>query len=385
VPAWGAVRIRLRAGAASGSPAATAGTSTAPVLSTGTSLDNGILRVEVDPRTGDISRLETTGRSRAQFVRPGTGLGAYRYVPGRDPAAAQPPGVPSVKVVERGPLLAAIEVTSTAPGTARLVRRISLAAGADAVDVEATLDKTLVREKESAHIAFPLDLPGGVIRADEGEALVTIGTDQLPGSCKDFIGVTSAIDVSNDRAGVSIASIDSPLFELGSLTDERGVNGGPRAWRTAVPGTDLYAYLLNNYWHTNYKADQSGEMTFRFRVRPHGAFDAAMLRRFGAEVEQPLLAAESVPGAPLPVLPFTLDGAAVASALKPADDGRGSIVRLYNPTPSAATPLLNGRSLRLQLSVVGADGQASQPLGGMVRVPAFGTIVVRVTPMAAQK
>ena len=48
-------------------------------------------------------------------------------------------------------------------------------------------------------------------------------------------------------------------------------------------GTDVYAYLLNNYWHTNYKADQDGPLTFRFLVRPHGRFDAAALRRFGAD------------------------------------------------------------------------------------------------------
>ena len=110
---------------------------------------------------------------------------------------------------------------------------------------------------------------------------------------------------------MAIASLDAPLFEIGALTDERSVNGRPRAWRKQVaPGSDVFAYLLNNYWHTNYKADQAGPMTFRFHVRPHGAFDAG--RRSGASgaaSEQPLLVMPAALDAPLPALPFSLEGA----------------------------------------------------------------------------
>ena len=57
-------------------------------------------------------------------------------------------------------------------------------------------------------------------------------------------------------------------------------------------------------------------MTFRFHLRPHGRFDAAELRRVGAATEQPLLATPASLDAPLPALPFSLEGSAVvASAL----------------------------------------------------------------------
>ncbi len=105
---------------------------------------------------------------------------------------------------------------------------------ADGVDIETTIDKTLVREKESAHLAFPLNVPGGIVRADLGEAVVEFEKDQLPGSCKDFVGVTSGIDVSNGQAGVTIVSLDAPLFEIGALTDERSVDR--QATRVAETG-----------------------------------------------------------------------------------------------------------------------------------------------------
>jgi alpha-mannosidase len=373
VPPHGAIRVRAVAGAPPSVVLNLAG-----VVASATSLENGLVHVEIDPKTGDISRLTAWAAPGLRVVRKGANLNAYLYVAGRDPGAAVGSGTPSIRVVDRGPLVGTIEISSAAPGTSRLVRRVTLTARSDTVDLETILDKTLVREKESAHIAFPLNVPGGVVRADEGEALVAIETDQLPGSCKDFIGVTGAIDLSNSTSGVSVASLDAPLFEIGALTDERSVNGGPRAWRRKAAGTDLYAYLLNNYWHTNYKADQAGPMTFRFQVRPHGPFDAAALRRFGAATEQPLLVMPAAPGAPLPSLPFHLEGAAVASAVKPADDGRAFLVRLYNPSPSEAAAQLFGASGPLRGVAVDADGRPGKAITGPIRLPAFGTIVLRV-------
>jgi hypothetical protein len=177
------------------------------------------------------------------------------------------------------------------------VRRFTVVAGSDLVFAEIALHKLAVREKESGHVAFPFAVPGGVIRVDQGEALVEIERDQLPGSCRDFIGVQSAIDASGASVGISLVSRDAPLIELGALTDERQADGRTRVWRTqAAPGTFLYAYLFNNYWHTNYKADQAGPMTFRFVLRPHAAFDAAALRRLSDEQDFPLLAVDAAPG-----------------------------------------------------------------------------------------
>jgi alpha-mannosidase len=136
---------------------------------------------------------------------------------------------------------------------------------------------------------------------------------------------------------------------------------------------------MNNYWHTNYKADQAGPMTFRFRVRPHGAFDAAALRRAGAESEQPMLVMPAALEAPLPALPFSLESpTVVASAVKPADDGRGLIVRLYNPTAAPASVRLLGGPPGLRALTLVSGGAPGQPITGPLRLPAFGTVVVRV-------
>ena len=62
-----------------------------------------------------------------------------------------------------------------------------------------------------------------------------------------------------------IFTINSPafnLFEIGDLIDETTVNGA-KVWRTEPANLNTaYLYVLNNYWHTNYKAYQSGHFDF---------------------------------------------------------------------------------------------------------------------------
>jgi hypothetical protein len=284
VAARGSRRVRI----VSGEPAAPA----VPASATLSTLDNGRIRLALDTDRAGVLTLSWAGAPGHDFSAGAPGIFRCVYVDGRDPAAAVASTGGRAVVEDAGPLVATIRIESPAGGTAGSTRRFSIVAGSDKVFAELTIEKLGVRTKESAHVAFPFNVPQGVIRVDQGDALVEIERDQLPGSCRDFAGVQSAIDVSNGSLGVSLVSLDAPLIELGAITDERQHDRGTRSWRErVVPGATLYAYLLNNYWHTNYKADQSGPMRFRFVLRPHGPFDARALRRLSDEQDYPLLAA----------------------------------------------------------------------------------------------
>ena len=109
-------------------------------------------------------------------------------------------------------------------------------------------------------------------------AVVRPELDQLPGACKNYFTVGRWVDVSNQDYGVTWATIDAPLVEVGA--DRRGracpTCGNPDNWiKHLEPSQTLYSYVMNNYWETNYKADQEGPTPFRYALRPHaGTYDA---------------------------------------------------------------------------------------------------------------
>ena len=168
---------------------------------------------------------------------------------------------------------------------------------------------------------------------------------------------------------MSIATLDAPLVELGAITDERQNDRGTRSWRErTAAGTTVYAYLFNNYWHTNYKAYQQGPLTYRFVLRPHGAYDALALRRFSDEQDHPLLVFAVDPAAPATQAPFTLAGDPVTiSSLRVADDGAALVARIFNPSPKPATVTLRPAAQGALVSVMTGRrraGRAGRPRHG---------------------
>jgi hypothetical protein len=141
----------------------------------------------------------------------------------------------------------------------------------------------------------------------------------------------------------------------------------------------LYAYLLNNYWHTNYKADQEGPLRFRFALQPHGAFDVVSLRRFSDEQDQPLLVVPAVAAAPPVKAPFTVTGGrVVATLVAPVDGGTALLIRLYNPAAVATEVTIRPSTPGARLFEADGQGSAVRPLTLPVKLPPYATRVMRL-------
>jgi hypothetical protein len=201
----------------------------------------------------------------------------------------------------------------------------------DRVDIINTIDKKMVRTGESVHIAFPFNVPGGTVRVDLGYGVVRPEADQLPGGCRDYLSAQRWIDVANQDYGVLCTVNEAPLVEIGTLHTELP-NSRNLDWKTVQgPSTTIYSYVMNNYWYTNYKADQAGVSSYRYSLHPHALFHEADAARRGMEASQPLVVHPVVPGEAKHPSLFTVSAKNVlVSTLYPCAGGKGSIVRLYN-------------------------------------------------------
>jgi len=335
-------------------------------------VQNGRLAVRVDSASGAVAslRLKPGGAELVDATRRG-GLAAYLYVAGRDSSRAAGPTRVTVRVREPGPLVASLLVEADAPGARSVTREVRVVSGLDRVDVSTVVDKLPVRTPEGVHLAFPFAVPSGQIRFDVASGVVRPDSDQLVGAARNFVEAQSWVDVSNDSAGVTVTTPDAPLVEVGGINAES-------PWMRALPRTQtFYAYVMNNYWHTNYKAYQDGPVEFRFGILPHRAFRADDAARNGAAAREPLLVAAAA-GASPPAEPLLTVSPAVLVAALRRGTGASWLVQLYNPTAAPQGVRFRWRrGMRVSLSWSDSDGRPGSPIAGPLVIPAYGTAIVR--------
>jgi hypothetical protein len=321
-----------------------------PVTLDRDSISNGRLHARIDETTGGISELNLDGAS-TNFVQTAGNetLNQYVYLPGDNLADVQGSGPVTITPIDRGPLVASLHIESDAPGCKKLTRQMRLVAGADHLELTNTIDKKRApinpnprdrqksREfaqrqgKESVSFTFPFNVKDGQIRLDIPLGLMRPDADQIPGACKNWMPVGRYADVSNDHEGITLATLDAPLVELGYLSTLLGSQSDPEVWRKQIePTQKIYSWVMNNHWSTNYRAYQDGVAVFRYSVRPHSVFEPADATRFATGLSQPLIVAPAAGPAPGGKPLLTVEPADVlVTALKPADDGNGWLVRLF--------------------------------------------------------
>jgi len=370
-----------------------------------TTLDNGLVRVNVDPLTGNIDELIGHSDASHNFAVANSSeqINQYLFLAGADLADLQTSGPPKITVETSGPLVATLRIESDAPGCNSLVRRVRLCAGADYVEITNIVDKkrapmnptpgkgnwAQTGGKESVQFAFPFDVPAGQIRLDVPLAVMRPEIDQLPGSCKNWLPVGRWIDVSNESRGVTCATLDAPLVEIGEISARMlGSQTRPDIWRKRIgPTQKFYSWVMNNHWGTNYRAYQEGVVTFRYALRPHGAFDAASAARFATGLTQPLIAVPAEESSPLPQSFHLLVEPAevLVTTFKPSDDGRARIVRLFGASGQDCEakiiwPYAQPESLWLSDT---SEKRLSR-ITGPIAVPAWGLVTLRAEVHAHQ-
>jgi hypothetical protein len=377
VPPFGARRYRLADVSATGPAPAPTGEATVD----GTTLHTPQLTVKLDPQTGAVVSLRRAGLDvELADAKAATAINDYLYLPGGNVRDAKHNGPATVRIKEKGPLVVSLVAESDAPGCKKLTREVRLVDGSDRVEIIDTIDKERVRAVEGVHLGFGLNVPNPTVRVNSALAVTEVEKQQLPGACRNWYSVERWLDVSNDTYGVTLTSADVPEFEVGGLTANLPRSQpNPRAYLAHItPSSTLYAWVMNNHWHTNYPADQEGPVTVRFALCPHGPFDALQAARVGMETTEPLLVTKAAgpppTGSRLTVAP---DGVQ-AFTLKPSEDGKALIVRLMAVSGRDEQATLTWSEPQpTAMFLSDATEQPGARLDGPIAIPAWGVVTVR--------
>jgi hypothetical protein len=277
---------------------------------------------------------------------------------------------------------ASLTVTIQGRGLRSATCTYSLLANSQQLEIRWMLDKEHITDPEAVFVPFAFNLKKPQFRIDLNGIALTPGQEQLPGSVRDWYPIQRWVDISDEKHGVTIVPLDAPLVQLGGITSGQWIQ------KLEPEAPVVMSWALNNHWMVNFKASQGGHIPLRYKLTTHaGAADDLACARFGIEsVTAPIVLRDFIRRAQSPAQGRFIEVSPndfLVSA-KPADDGKGIIVRIQNITEKAASctitfPELEAKSANLT-SPVEQDGEALElKTGGFkFNVPGRAVMSVRV-------
>jgi hypothetical protein len=183
-----------------------------------------------------------------------------------------------------GPVYQELTVTTSLPGCPEIRQTVRLYNDLKVIDLCNVVDKDEVFDPEGVFFAFPFDVPDPTFRLQIADAVMRPGQDQLPLSCRDFYSIQQWADVSGPDFGIVFAPLEAPLVILSDFNIYK--------WADALDFDKghLYSLPINNYWHTNFRAGQRGEIPVRYRLNSYaGDHDPIRDTQFAWQPFYPLL------------------------------------------------------------------------------------------------
>lgn len=151
------------------------------------------------------------------------------------------------------------------------------------IEVVYSLRKKAVTDPEAVYVSFPFDIPDAKIYLDVPGGVIEAGVDQIPGSSNDWYTVQNFAAARGGSSQVVMGSREIPLMQFGAINTGRYTAG-------ATPqSTNMYSWPMNNYWVTNFNADQMGELRWSYFISSGADNSVEFATKFAWENRIPLL------------------------------------------------------------------------------------------------
>jgi len=114
--------------------------------------------------------------------------------------------------------------------------------------------------RDTIYKPFPFNLEGGNLAFEAQGGVVYPGLNQLEGSASDWNTIQNFAAVKGEDAQIVFVSPEIPLVQFGAI------NTGRYYYNHRPKTNHIYSWVLNNYWVTNFKASQEGELQWTYSI-----------------------------------------------------------------------------------------------------------------------
>jgi len=136
---------------------------------------------------------------------------------------------------------------------------------------------------EGVYVSFPFQLDSGQLAFEAQGGVVYPGKNQLEGTSSDWNTIQNFAAVKSRDAQIVFGSKDMPLVQFG------GLNIGRYYYRLHPKTNHIYSWVLNNYWVTNFKASQQGELRWTYSITSSDDNSDIFATKFGWGDRVPIL------------------------------------------------------------------------------------------------
>jgi hypothetical protein len=245
------------------------------------------------------------------------------------------------------------------------------------IDLVYAIEKKLVTDPEGIYIAFPFALDNGQLAFDVQGGEVRAGVDQIPGSSNDWNTVQNYARLSNGQAQILLCSSENPLMQFG------GINTGRYKAGATPETTHIFGWPMNNYWTTNFNADQHGGHTWTYTITSKADHEMQDAARFGRGNRSPFLS-RILPGGGSGQAAWEgsfitgwPDNLLLVSAI-PAEDGRSAVIHVRETGGKSCTIALQNGQNRELLQCTQVDVTGMPVENGRLEIEPFESKFFRV-------
>ena len=283
----------------------------------------------------------------------------------------------SITGAQEGPIWSSLYLNGAIPGAdpRGLNLEIRLYHTEKRLELHYGMHKLAVTSPEAVYVAFPFGLPGGKLGFEAQGGIVYPGENQLEGTASDWNTIQSFAFARNEENQVVFGSSDAPLVQFGAI------NTGRFYYLHQPETTHLYSWVLNNYWTTNFKASQEGELKWNYYLTSSNDNTDAFATRFGWGSRIPLLA-RVFPEGEKEAAESTKSWMEVSApnlllvAARPAQEGNGVLLQLRETEGKEAVLKLAGLlkgNIYTAASEVNLFGEEIQEINEELKIRALET------------
>ena len=246
------------------------------------------------------------------------------------------------------------------------------------IELAYSLIKKPDTDPEALYVAFPFALPDSRIYFELQGGAIEAGKEQIPGSSNDWNTVQHFAAVRNETNQIILGSPEVPLMQFGAINTGRYRAG-------ALPASShIYSWVMNNYWTTNFNADQRGAFEWSYYLTSEAGSDNGSATRFGWGSRVPMLcralppAGDGATAEPLSAPPLQIEGEnLLLVGMQPAPEPNAVLLHLRE-TAGKKVPLRITSPLHPDLTIEKCN-VLGEPVGPIGTIEPRQSVFIRVS------